>query len=774
MMVEKRWVQLEKINLPPDFADAIGGNPLVAETLFRRGYQTLPEAKAFLDPLAYQPGPPEALPDFEIACQLLQDAIHHQKRILIWGDFDVDGQTATTTLFEGLQELGGKVSYHIPVRGRESHGITRPVLEGYLQEGFDLFLTCDTGITEHENIAHIRNQGIPVIVTDHHSLGESLPPANAIVNPQRLPADHPLRTLPGVGVTYKLMEGLFAMMGQTINASHYMELTALGIVADVAELKNDTRFLLQMGLESLRRTQRVGLQTLYQYAGLNPLHLTEDHIGYQIAPRMNAIGRLGDANVMVEFLTTDDPGQARILATQIEAVNTKRRFTTRQVEKAAESQLQNSLDERHAPAIVLHHPDWPGGVVGIVASRLVERYHKPAILLTGVDPVYGSARSVEGINITKTIASQSDLLNRFGGHPMAAGLSLPASHLLAFKKGFTHAVKEQASEFVPFPEIEVNATLQVDEINMEFVTEINRLAPFGPGNPPLNFLVEDVVTRSSKRVGSEGEHRQVTVEDQNGNRFKLIWWNGGEEMTPDAPFDLVCTLSQSDYQGSLQVSAVWVDGRLSEKGQEMVARRQIEIEDLRDVEKPFLELKNLLNQHPDALVWAEGDTSNLPGGKGRHDLNQADTLILWTIPPSQDVLHDVLQKVTPENVAVFAVDPVPDTVVGIKIRLAGLVKYAVNHEGGTASIEKLASACAADPETIRIGLKYWQAMGKIQIRFEDENVVVRLEDGEADPLSIEIYDSILKALVAESRAYRHYFKTGALNQYLTEKVVARG
>jgi len=772
MAIEKRWNQLGRIDLPKDFAEGIGGHPLVAETLYRRGYRSMAEAKAFLDPDAYQPTSAEELPDFDHACQLLIEAIQNKKEILIWGDFDVDGQTATTTLFEALGELGAKVIYHVPVRGRESHGISRSVLNEYLQNGFGLFLTCDTGNTEYENIAHLRNEGIPVIVTDHHTLGEYLPPANAVVNPQRLSSDHPLRTLPGVGVAYKLIEGLFDRIGRSFDAGHFMELAALGIVADVAELRGDTRYLLQLGLSSLRQTRRVGLQVLYQYANLNPQHLTEDHIGFQIAPRMNAIGRLADANVMVEFLTTEDQGRARVLATQIEAVNTRRRFATRQVDKAAESQLQNSLDDRHAPAIILHHPDWPGGVVGIVASRLVERYHKPTILLTGNDPVHGSARSVEGINITQTIASQSDLLNSFGGHPMAAGLSLPASHLLAFKKSFFHAIEEQAQELVPVPEIEINTKLRLDEIDMELVTEFNRLAPFGPGNPALHFLIEELAVISTKQVGSEGEHRQVTAEDQTGNRIALIWWNGGDEPLPEANFDLVCALSQSDYKGSLQVSASWVDWRLSEQGQELVAQRQLEIIDMRQAANPVMALRELIDTYPEALIWSEGESLQIQGGKGRHELEQSKTLILWSTPPSQEVLHEVIRKVMPSHIVVFAVHPKPDTSKGITQRLAGLAKYLINHEGGVTTLERIASACASDPETIRVGLQYWQAMGKLLVRFEEESVHLSFGYKPPDPPSIEIYDSVLKSLIDESKAYREYFRKGTLTQFLNEKFVS--
>jgi len=245
-------------------------------------------------------------------------------------------------------------------------------------------------------------------------------------------------------------------------------------------------------------------------------------------------------------------------------MNVRRRFETRQVEKAAESQLEASPDDRHAPAIVLHNPNWPGGVVGIVASRLVEHYHKPVILLTGEDPIHGSARSVQGINITKAIASQV--------------LSFSATNFLAFKRGFLSVMSEQTKDEVLIPEIQIDHVITLDEITMDFVDQINRLAPFGQGNPRLNFLLHDLNLVSAANVGGQGEHRQVIASDASENQHKFIWWNGGDEPLPEAQFDLVCSLSKSDYRGASQVSAVWVEYHYSERGQRTITQHQPSID----------------------------------------------------------------------------------------------------------------------------------------------------------------------------------------------------
>jgi single-stranded-DNA-specific exonuclease len=764
-----RWIEMDPITVPEEFSRAIGGYPLVAETLYRRGYHTIAEALAFLDPDRYQPTSADELPDAVIAYKLLTEAINNHKRILIWGDFDVDGQTATTVLVEALQGLGADVRYHIPIRAEESHGITAGALQVFLEQGFDLLVTCDTGITEHENVQTVIDAGIPVVVTDHHSLGVALPPADAVVNPQRLPESHPLRTLPGVGVTCKLMEGLYGYLGADFDAGAYYELAALGIVADVAIQRADTRWMLQKGLDHLHRTKRVGLQTLYKTAGLNPAQLDETHIGFQIAPRLNAVGRLGDANPIVEFLTTSDTGRARVLAATIEALNAKRRFATRQVEKAAERLLHDSPDDRRAPAIVLHYPDWPGGVVGIVAARLVERYHKPAILLTGTDPVHGSARSVEGINITRAIGSQADLLTGYGGHPMAAGMALPAVDFPAFKHGVLAEIGARAREAAFVPEIEIHHTLSLSDINLAFVSEIKRLAPFGPGNPPFNFLIRDLRLDSAREIGQTGEHRQVTVSDEAGEQQRFIWWKGAGEPLPDAPFDLVCNLSQSDYQGVQQISAEWIAFRYSERGQRERASRAIERVDLRISPHWEDRLRKILQEDPDAQIWAEGGQA--PEGveaRSRQHLVKAHTLIIWTTPPSQSVLAEAIRVVSPEKIYFFGQDPDLSDPARFLNRLAGLVKYTLQHKSGQTTLTDLAAACAAECESVRVGLKVWQAKGAFQAEITDDVVQIRATDQDVDSETVVIYNEVLQNILAETRAYRQYASVAKLVHLMPE------
>ena len=410
------WIEPVKIETPEHLLPLVGGNPIAARILMRRGYEDLEAARAFLEPENYLPTPAKALPGVELAVKRLQAAVERGEHILVWGDFDVDGQTATALLVETLRDIGARVSHHIPVRAFESHGVSLDVLRKLLETAehpIELLLTCDTGISAFEALEYAQAVGLDVIISDHHELpmedagsnatGERgshrLPPALSVVTPRLLPGDHPLAGLPGVGVAFKLCEALYEANGMPEAAQKHLDLAALGIVADVAQQTGDTRYLLQLGLRQLRQTERVGLKAIYERAELNPENLTEEQIGFILAPRLNALGRLGDANPAVELLTTNDIGRARLLALEIEGLNAQRQLLTSQVLRAAVSQIENDRELTRKPIVILSHPAWEPGVIGIVASRLVELYGKPVVLISSPpdNPARASARSIEAL-----------------------------------------------------------------------------------------------------------------------------------------------------------------------------------------------------------------------------------------------------------------------------------------------------------------------------------------------------------------------------------------
>jgi single-stranded-DNA-specific exonuclease len=744
-------------NAPQPSFSLPGYSELVSAALIRRGIRTLDEARAFLDADSYTPTPASALPGLDSALQRIASAIRRRERICIWGDFDVDGQTATAILVETLRSLGADATYYIPVRARESHGVHIPRLKEIIDYGAQLVVTCDTGITAHDAVRYAASRGVDMVITDHHDLGETLPPAVAVTNPKLLPPEHPLANLPGAGVAYKLAEALLEHSSSILHPSALLDLVALGTVADLAILRGDTRYLVQKGLDALRNTQRLGLKTMLELAELKPENITESHIGFTLGPRLNALGRLEDANPAVDLLTTQDPVRARVLATHLEGLNAQRKLLCDQVTMAAEAQLRGDPSLLAAPVILLAGKDWPGGVVGIVAARMVERYGKPAILMTsGADGLMrGSARSIEGLHITEAIAAQKDLLRNYGGHPMAAGLGLEAEKLPEFRRRLGRTV-EQMLEAAQIEEatLEIDGWLGLEEISLEKAADIEQLAPFGPGNERLTLATRSLALESAAPVGKGGEHVRLTVSDEAGNKLPVLWWNAGNAELPQGRFDLAYTIRTSDYKGQQQVTVELVDFRETEREQVTVQRQKVEVIDWRDEKKERESLIVGLSPFIPYEIWAEGEHKKAVNGKGRHELEAAETLVIWTTPPYGDVLREVLQKVKPRKVILVGQEPGWDFLK----RLAGVVKFVLKQRGGRVSLNELAAATGERLAAVRLGLEYLSKRGQVTVESESAGeIVLAASNAQADEAAAVQLNLQIEKMTAESAAYRRLF-----------------
>lgn len=756
----KRWLEPEPVAVPPALAEFVGGHPLVAETLVRRGVKTVEAARAFLNADAYTPTPPTALPNLALAIDRIERAIHAGETICVWGDFDVDGQTATTVLVATLRDLGARVTHYIPVRATESHGIKVPALERVLDQGAQLILTCDTGIDANEAIAYAASRGVEVIVTDHHELPSELPSAYAIVNPHLLPPAHPLASLPGVGVAYKLAEALYARAGRVDEAAKHLDLVALGIVADVAVLDGDTRYLLQRGLAALRQTERLGLQELMKLARINPAYVSEEHIGFALAPRLNALGRMDDANVIVDFLTTTDLTQARIFASELEALNDRRKMLGDQVFAAAQDQIAQNPALLEDAALVLAAPEWPVGVIGIVANRLVEQYHRPAVLIA-ISPEgvgHGSARSVEGCHITEALATQHDLLRSYGGHAMAAGLSLLAEDIPAFRRGLARAVTVQIGAAPAQPTLQIDGYVPLAELSLDLLGDLERLAPFGPGNPSLTLATRNVRVTAHRPLGRDGRHLLLSVEDTGGIAQQVVWWRWDGAALPEGVFDLAYTTRVNDFRGQRELQIVWEDTRevVPSIAGVVVERPQLELVDYRREPHPLTLLKPLLTA-PDLQIWREGPSAvNIPGGD-RHELAPATTLVIWTLPPGPDVLHAALAKVSPTKVYLFSATAGLEQLEPFLKYVAGVAKYALKSTGGRVDIPRVAALTANRESAVRLALAWLEAQGHITIVAEAADSVLLHAGGDRIDQYADRIAARLGALLDEVSAYRRYF-----------------
>ncbi len=622
----REWREPAPVDLPGALADHVGGHALVAQYLARKGITSVTAAERFLSPEKYSPASPSELPDIDRAVDRLERALRDKDRILIWGDFDVDGQTSTALLYSALKRRGARLRYHVPNRFREGHGIHPPTLKRHLDGDVDLLLTCDTGVSAHDAVQHAADRGVDTIITDHHALPETLPEAAAVVNPRRLPAGHPLRELPGVGVAFKLME---ALNGRAAS-DNLLDLVALGIVADVMPQVDDTRYLLQRGLALLRENRRPGVKAILERADIAADELNEGHIGFGIAPRLNALGRLDDANPAVELLTTSDWARARILANSLESYNARRKFLSNQVYESAIAQIENEPWLLDYAALVLSHEDWHSGVIGIVASRLVEEFGLPAALIATPDETgRGSARSLEGIDLTAALGRASEQLIRFGGHSMAAGFSLPADKIFQFRRALSRAVRAMAGDAPAAPALTLDGYLELSDISLALTADIERLAPFGNGNPPLTLATRNLKVASGKGLGRRGEHLQVEVEDAGGRRQRVIWWRGAKADLPSGRFDLAYTLRSSRYKGEREALVEWLDCRPLDAAPIDVEAPApaYELQDFRHCAEPLNMLAQAREDYPTATIWSEVEA--IDGAVDRLQLAPSETLIVW-------------------------------------------------------------------------------------------------------------------------------------------------
>ncbi len=729
---------LRSLNLPP----------LIRRILLRRGFTSPEAAQSFLDPRP--PAAPEALalPDAARAVERIQHALRRKEQIGIWGDFDVDGQTATALLVETLRALGGEVRYYIPVRATEGHGVHLARLQEFAR-GLDLLITCDTGITAHAALQWAQQQGLDVIVTDHHDPEPILPPALAIVNPKRAYPDHPLAHLSGAGVAYLLMEALLRTESSVVlQPSDLLDLVALGLIADVAKLEGETRRLVKEGLQALRRTKRPGLRILYEQTRLDPAHITEEHVGFLLAPRLNALGRLSDANPAVEFLTTQDEARARLLARQLESLNLQRQWLTAQVMQTVEMRLKENSDLLESPVLVIENPSWPGGVLGLVAARLVNRYARPVILLTAAEDglLRGSARSVEGVHITQAIAECADLLHSYGGHPMAAGLALAPQNVQAFRERLSQAIRKQTPT-LPEPTLMLDAWVELDEVNLEMAEMLEMLAPFGPGNAYPVLATRGVKIESVTPVGREQEHLRLTVCDARGNRQSLIWWNGNNGEWPQGVIDIAFTARAQDFRGQRTLQLEWIAFRAAPQPLPQVELLPPQVVDWRAQGIPGLPASvPILAEGPD--VPAAASVFN------RYTLPPAAEIGVYTIPPGPREWRELWQRVRAERVYWLADPPAALRAEAFLERLAGLVKYALRYKGGRATLQELVAATAERELTLRLGLEWLEAGGHVHVEFEEDELRFTPGEGQASPYAQHELFRAIRSLLQETAAYR--------------------
>ena len=531
--------------------------PVLAKLLVKRGCKDLKAAQLFLKPQLQQIKEPHYLHDMDKAVARIKQAIADGQQITIYGDYDADGMTSTTVMYEALESLGAKVNYFIPNRFKDGYGPNQDEYQRLIDNGTELIVTVDNGVTGKDEVAYAKSRGVDVVITDHHKMPDVLPDAVAIVHPQYPGAEYPYADLSGVGVAFKLAWALLEEF-----PTEMLDLVAIGEIADVVSLAGENHALVYFGLQQLRGGMRPGIHSLIKLANIDEAHITDQDVGFQIAPRLNALGRIADANDGVKLLSTLDEGQADELAQEIDQCNNQRQALVQQIYDEALKKAQAPDNLRKQTLLIVGH-GWHQGVLGIVASRLVETTGKPTIVAS-VDPgqliAKGSGRSIDGFDIFAALTDHRDLMTAFGGHAMACGLSFNIVKLPQLSKALEAGVKAQNVDLSQKPCVHYADTLTTDQLTKELYQQIQRLAPFGPDNEEPEFVITHPVVEKSQLIGKDKQHLKLRLASSNGG-IDLLAFNQAELITamPTTPFNLLVKLNINRWRGQENVQLMLVD-----------------------------------------------------------------------------------------------------------------------------------------------------------------------------------------------------------------------
>ncbi len=635
-MLNAKWQIVSTSEVPLEFVEGVqkitGRDAQYCAQLFwQRGIQNLEKLPGFLDPNKYQPASPFAFgEEMESAIARLQQARDRAEKVTIWGDFDADGITSTSVLWDGLGQFLTQylqLNYYIPNRLRESHGLNKPGISRLAEAGTKLIVTCDTGSTNLEEIQYAQDLGIDIIVTDHHTLPESRPEVTAIINPRYLAKDHPLYSLSGVAVAYKLVEALYVTLPDVPQQplENLLDLVAIGLIADLVELKGDCRYLAQVGIKQLQKQvkpdtiTRPGIAKLLDLCRLNGDRPTD--ISFGLGPRINAVSRIhGDASFCVELLTSRDSERCNQLAEEAELANTRRKSLQKDTIKQVTKKLQQ-LDLSTTAVIVLEDSQWQGGVLGLAAGQIAQEYGRPTILLSSGGNnnsaeimARGSARSVNGIDLYQLVKSQSDLLHRFGGHPFAAGLSLPLANLDLFREGINQQLRQQAGVVEIMPQIDVDLEVTVADLGHDLFEELRLLEPYGMGNPLPKLLIKNCWFKNTwnKNIqdnrGKQVQYIKTTFkiwDDSTNTGFPGLWWGHYKDEIPvRGKCEAIAELDFNTYYKQYEIRLVavrlmsessWLNSALAQT--HLVIDRRLNPQQLDDLEVPVSQA-NILQQCP--------------------------------------------------------------------------------------------------------------------------------------------------------------------------------
>ncbi|MCA1056276.1 single-stranded-DNA-specific exonuclease RecJ [Rossellomorea aquimaris] len=520
---------------------------LVAKLLFNRDLEDLEEARDFLFDEGHSFHDPYLFNDMQRAVDRIRIGITEGEKILVFGDYDADGVSSTSVMMTVLRDLGAIVEFYIPNRFTEGYGPNEAAFRWAKDEGFSLIITVDTGISAVNEAQIAKELGIDLIITDHHEPGPALPEAHSIIHPKIEGSTYPFEELAGVGVAFKLAHALYGEL-----PVHLLDLAAIGTIADLVPLRGENRLLAKRGIARLRVTERKGIKALCKVANSEQQDMTEETIGFMIAPRINAVGRLGDADPAVDLMLTEDTDEARALAQEIDALNKERQSIVNTMTQEAIEMVEKDFPLDENAVLVIGKEGWNSGVVGIVASRLVDKFYRPTIVLSydsEKGKAKGSARSIEGFDLFKSLSKCRDILPHFGGHPMAAGMTLELDHVGQLRERLNEIAHDELTEEDFIPVTMLDAAVSLEEVSIESIEKLELLAPFGMHNPKPKWMIKDVSIDHYKKIGSNQNHLKVVL-GCDGNKLDGVGFGLGEiadHITPFSDASIIGELSINEW-----------------------------------------------------------------------------------------------------------------------------------------------------------------------------------------------------------------------------------
>ena len=744
---------------------------LIKRLLSSRGINTDEEIQEFLNPLEMKLTHPNVFTDMEKCVERLARAIDNQEKIVIHGDFDADGVTSTSLLYRTFKHLGADVNYFIPDREKEGHGFdTKALVKIMTSVKPKVIISCDCGISDVDAVNFLNSFKIDVIITDHHEAPEELPKAYAIINPKAQNAlDESLTTkqitsltsLAGVGVAFKTAQALLEKYQKTEFIYDLLPYVAVGTVADVVPLIGENRYFVTKGLELISNGKHWGLEKLLENAGYKPSNgITAEQIAFGIAPRINASGRLDTVEAALKVLISDNKQEIQMAITELENFNKVRQTLCQDTFMEADTMLQ--AEGNRYPAIVLFKPDWHVGIVGIVASKLVEKYYKPTFLMTYSEEtkqVRCSARSISGINLYDVINENAELFDGFGGHEMAAGLafSTEKTSFETVKAALNKTVKEflNGKELKPF--INIDLDLQPDDVDLNLVEEISKLEPFGASNPSPVFSLKNLKVKEKRLMGESKDHlKLVSLAPNATSEFNCIWWQHGDiSLVNGDTFDVAFHPQKNEFNGNVSIQLI-VDDIHSEylKEEEEISESKIKLYDHRKKTDILQQVNDYVkNVKSNIMVFAESKSvldmlrpfsTLFEKSMTRDNLQPCDGLMFFDYPADSATFNRIIEQTNPHAIHFMNYDIKSFDEKDFLKTVCGMLKFAAHNNGGKVECRRFASS---------LGKSY--AVLELLFEILEEQSIIKILEHTKDYYMIEYLGNAEYSSVLHSTKYAH-------------------